>query len=471
MAYSPLSSGTMPALHLVDSLYAWFMAAMCFWIQIWIATIFRSSGVLLVGLVSTFRISREEAAWPFELCTTINLAQGFLVGILVRYFDTRALNTGATLVAAVSAIACSLWDTPRAYFLFIGFSFGAGSGLMVPTNVVVLNRYFDVYRASASGLSFAGGALSSILLPPLIGSLLDTYGLQGTMLIVGALTLNAMAGSIALRSSPSFPRPPNYTMFGTTITRRSSSENSQSKNVVSDLLLWDSGIVVSTLPPCSSEPQRRRHHGMFSFFRSPMFVPLMATGMVYGYVFSTYSITIVDHAVGAARASSEDGAVLVSVMAIGDFVSRLGTGYITDRHYITREWMLIINFALQGVCYLLLANLASVANMVVVGLVFGLNNGGTIASMPVLLADHLGDEHLPLAFGLHRLTMGVATLFRPLLIGYFKDKQGSYNGLYYVVAAACAAVVVLWCVILTADSIKGLILGRPVHESDVSMPA
>ncbi|XP_075724274.1 uncharacterized protein LOC142766967 [Rhipicephalus microplus] len=129
---------------------------------------------------------------------------------------------------------------------------------------------------------------------------------------------------------------------------------------------------------------------MFSFFRDPIFVQLMTTGMLYGDVFSTYTITIVDHAVGAAHASNEDGAVLVSAMAIGDFVSRLGTGYLTDRHYITR---------------------------------------------------------------------------------YFKDKQGSYNGLYYLVAGACAAVVVLWCIIVTASSIKSLFLKRPAHENDLPMPA
>ncbi|XP_075726137.1 monocarboxylate transporter 14 [Rhipicephalus microplus] len=252
----------MPAPHLVDSLYAWLMAAMCFWIQIWVATIFRSAGVLLVGLVSAFRISREQAAWPFEICNTINLAQGFLVGILVRYFDTRALNSGATLVSGVSAITCSLWDTPSAYLVFLGFIFGAGSGLMIPTSVVVLNRYFDVYRASASGLSFAEGALSSILLPPLIGMLMDTYGLQGTMLIVGALMLNTMAGSIELRSSPSFPRPLVLPVISSTFTRCSSSKNSQSKNIISYPLVWDSGIVVSSLPPRSSAPQRRSHRGV-----------------------------------------------------------------------------------------------------------------------------------------------------------------------------------------------------------------
>ncbi|KAH6938264.1 hypothetical protein HPB50_008311 [Hyalomma asiaticum] len=270
----------MPALQLVDSLYAWFIAIMCFWIQIWAAIVFRSSGVLLVGLVSAFRISREEAAWPFEICSSINSAQGFLVGVLVRYWDTRTLNAGATLLAAVGAIACFIWDTPAAYIISIGLCFGAGTGIMVPTNVVALHRYFDKYRTSASGVSFAGASLSSMVLPPLIGRLLDTYGLQGTMLIVGALVLNAMPGSIAIRSTPTFPRPPHQPMLSTTTTvarcSSSSSEQSDSQNRDSenrnlvndffstDILLWESGVVVSTLPPPSSGRSRRRRRGVSS---------------------------------------------------------------------------------------------------------------------------------------------------------------------------------------------------------------
>ncbi|KAH7967106.1 hypothetical protein HPB49_022697 [Dermacentor silvarum] len=464
--------------------------------KVWAAIIFRSSGILLVGLVSSFRISREQAAWPFEICTTINCMQGFTVGVMVRYWDTRALNIGATLVASVCAIACFISNTPTAYIVFIGIGFGAGTGLMVPTNVVVLHRYFDKYRTSASGLSFAGAALSSILLPPLIGKLLDLYGLQGTMLIIGALVLNTMVGAIALRSSPTFPRPPCHTLLNTTFTttRRSSTtyssasnassgQGTENKNFItelftSDVPLWESGIVVSALPPRSHQPHRRRR-GMFSFLLNPMFVPLMVTGAVYGYVFSTYLITIVDHAAGAANASPEQGAILVSTMAMGDFFSRIGVGYITDRHYITREWMLIINFTLQCPGGKVVvkkgerkkANLATVANMLVVAVLFGLNNGGTIASFPVLLADHLGDEHLPLTYGVHRLIMGLSTLTRPMLIGYFKDKNDSYNGLFYLVAAACLFVSILWCLIQAADFIKAHILGRPMHQNAVVIPA
>lgn len=55
--------------------------------------------------------------------------------------------------------------------------------------------------------------------------------------------------------------------------------------------------------------------------------------------------------------------------------------------------------------------------------------------------------------------------------GYFKDKHDSYNGLYYLVAAACVLVAILWCVIVMADSIKGLILRRPIHANALAIPA
>ncbi|KAK8762578.1 hypothetical protein V5799_026156 [Amblyomma americanum] len=361
---------------------------------------------------------------------------------------------------------------------------------MVPANVVVLNRYFDKYRASASGVSFAGAALSSALLPPFIGWLLDAYGLQGTMLIIGGLVLNVMAGAIVLHSTPTYPRAPQCTHWSSTSDSSDSVEqrgglsgpaSPGSKTLLTDLfstdaLLWESGIVVSALP--HSGPKRPRPRPgvrptaqVLGFLREPMFVVLMVTGMAYGYVFSTYLITIVDHAVGAAQASNEDGALLISAMAVGDFLSRLFAGYITDRRFITREQLLVVNFAIQGVCYVLLTRLASVAHMLVVALVFGLNNGGTITAMPVLLADYLGDHHLPLTYGLHRLTMGMATLFRPMLIGYFKDQHGSYNGLYYLVAGFCAFTVVLWSLIIAADSIKRLLFGRPNPEDAVAIPA
>ncbi|KAK8756395.1 hypothetical protein V5799_000901 [Amblyomma americanum] len=231
---------------------------------------------------------------------------------------------------------------------------------MVPTNVVVLNRYFDKYRATASGLNFSGAALSSVLLPPIIRWLLDAYGLQGTMLIVGALVLNVMAAAIVLHSTTSHPREPLCPLGSTASSSGSAgpgggagTRTADSRTPVTDLyistdvLLWKSGTGSSTAQHFGRKQRPRRRPGTLGFLWEPMFVVLMLTGMAYGYVFSTYIITIVDHAVGSAQASSEDGALLLSAMAAGDFCSRLITGYITDHRFITREQLLIVNFAIQ----------------------------------------------------------------------------------------------------------------------------
>lgn len=55
--------------------------------------------------------------------------------------------------------------------------------------------------------------------------------------------------------------------------------------------------------------------------------------------------------------------------------------------------------------------------------------------------------------------------------GYFKDRHDSYNGLYYLVAGFCAFTVVLWSLIMAADSIKRLLFRRPNRGDAVAIPA
>lgn len=45
-----------------------------------------------------------------------------------------------------------------------------------------------------------------------------------------------------------------------------------------------------------------------------------------------------------------------------------------------------------------------------------------------------------------------------LCAGYFKDRQGSYNGLYYLIAGFCVFMVILWTIILAAEPIKRMLL-------------
>lgn len=44
--------------------------------------------------------------------------------------------------------------------------------------------------------------------------------------------------------------------------------------------------------------------------------------------------------------------------------------------------------------------------------------------------------------------------------GYFKDRLGSYNGLYYLIAGFCVVIVILWTCIVAAEPIKRMRLRR-----------
>ena len=57
-----------------------------------------------------------------------------------------------------------------------GVLVGTGAGLSFPPTVYIVTSYFVKYRGLANGLCISGSALGSIILPPVLRWLLETYG-------------------------------------------------------------------------------------------------------------------------------------------------------------------------------------------------------------------------------------------------------------------------------------------------------
>lgn len=83
--------------------------------------------------------------------------------------------------------------TSYAYFLGLGF------GLATASTFVALNAYFRKRRGQAVGLAMAGTAFGFMAMPQLISRLLEEYDFQGTVIILGALSLNAVVGASLLQ--------------------------------------------------------------------------------------------------------------------------------------------------------------------------------------------------------------------------------------------------------------------------------
>ena len=65
--------------------------------------------------------------------------------------------------------------------------------------VVFVGRCFVKYRGFANGVSLSGSGLGSIVMPPLMMYTLDTYGLEGTLLIMAGIAMNICVAAMLFR--------------------------------------------------------------------------------------------------------------------------------------------------------------------------------------------------------------------------------------------------------------------------------
>lgn len=130
------------------------------------------------------------------------------------------------------------------------------------------------------------------------------------------------------------------------------------------------------------------------------------------------------------------------------------TGWIIDRKYCANKHYFLA-------CSLLIAILLNVLNFVkdyygllLITMFLGMLAGMIVILINVCLCEYLGKNKASLAFGLSAFCCGLATLARPNLVGYFRDIQGSYNGLFNLLSVLCYIACLFWTIEILITRIK-----------------
>ncbi|KAH6931866.1 hypothetical protein HPB50_001197 [Hyalomma asiaticum] len=126
----------------VDSL--WGMAVLLTVVAFLSTVIITNAPFFFVRFMDTYGATHETASWP------------------------------VTIVTLVSNIA------------------GAGMGILLICLSIYTMDYFDKYRGTVSGLKYVGMSCSGLVFPVMLAKLVDVYGVKGTLLILGGLTMNTM---------------------------------------------------------------------------------------------------------------------------------------------------------------------------------------------------------------------------------------------------------------------------------------
>ncbi|XP_033760480.1 monocarboxylate transporter 9-like [Pecten maximus] len=184
----------------VDRGWAWAVLGGSVSTYFFYAGIFKSFGILFVEFLDKYQESAAVTALVSGLesaCFTIAALLSLTFGL--RYTNCRTIVVIGGLLLGASFVLSSF--AQDIYFLLVSYSimFGLGHGMVAGPVLCILGDYFDKKRGIANGAAMSACSVGGLLMAPLCRALLDEYGLQGTLLIMGGLVFNCVVGGALLR--------------------------------------------------------------------------------------------------------------------------------------------------------------------------------------------------------------------------------------------------------------------------------
>ncbi len=361
-----------------------------------------SSVVVLPAIQAEFGAARGGASLPYT-ATMVSFALGGIVmgrladrfGIIVpTIIGAVALSVGYILAAQTT----SLWQFASVQGLLIG---ALGSSATFGPLVADVSHWFTRNRGIAMGICASGNYMAGTIWPPVLQHFVSTVGWRETHIGVGIFcALTMLPLSLALR------RP-------TPVSHDASAAPSQAPG----------GTGAARLSPGALQAL------------------LSLAGLACCVAMSMPQVHIVaycgDLGYGVAR-----GAQMLSVMLGTGAISRLASGWISDR--IGGVPTLLLGSALQCLTLIFYLPFDGLTSLYIVSALFGLSQGGIVPSYAMIIREYFPPQEAGTRLGV----VLMATIFGMALGGWMSgaiyDFTGSYraafvNGILWNVLNAAIA--------------------------------
>ena len=141
--------------------------------------------------------------------------------------------------------------------------------------------------------------------------------------------------------------------------------------------------------------------------------------------------------------SQADAAAVISLVLTISIAGRLLMGWLADR--MARRHVMLIIYLLVAAAIPLLLSRSSGATMYAFAALFGLGLGGEYLIIPLMAGELFGVRVLGRVMGIVLTADGVAEATAPMLVGYLRDRTGSYDvGFFVLVGAALLGTLAIW---------------------------
>jgi predicted MFS family arabinose efflux permease len=385
----------------------WRQVACCFVLLACVSFIASSYSVIAVPLGRTFHSSRMVLMLAMTVMAAVSgLLSPFLGSLMDRTSMRRIMIVGAVMLA-IGYASLSLTTSFTQVLIVFGLIIAPANVLIGPVAATVLiARWFTVKRGTAIGIAISGIAMGSVIFPPIIQGLLDTFewrtAFQLFAVLLLAITLPAALLVVDRPSDrglyPDGAPAPEVDAVQPALSRV------PIRAILTDPAFW-LGICIFTTTVAGTK------------------------GMV-----TNLAPMAIDQGIVA-----RDAAWLISIYGITGFAAKLSFAVIADR--IPSRILMLLSlggFALGMLC---LSRASAGFWMIAAGVSFVGLAGGLMVPMQSYLVPRIFGAHcVGRAMGLMSSVMLVALLTTPPLFGRIYDVTGSYAAIFltFTGLAVCA---------------------------------
>lgn len=353
-------------------------------------------------------------------------------------------------------------------------------------------------------MSYSGAAVGAFIFPMIFESLISTFHLQPSLLIMGGITLLAIMGAILLT-------PSERTGKGEKVGKKTTSSdvstpcfNSSTKCSVEDGPEEDETRDVSSCEREEESENVREKKGSESvreesengreerdclatkagsrmesvlermkkhmkqdmkIMVNPYFtlVSLVYIAYIMGNV--TFLMILPDFAIEVGLSKSQ-GIFLLSIFSLTDLIGRLTPlllNYFTNesrsRKVISNKFLFVSSISMLSIILLLFPILGNSSStfvttvksliplyhiLLTLTLLAGFFSGFQMILPPVLLSEYLGPSQTAVAFGLTNFICGISSFSRPFIIEAVRNQTKNYDFIFYIFSAFAAFASLSW---------------------------
>lgn len=351
-------------------------------------------------------INATESLLPFTVLLVLFAILMPITGFCINRFGTRIVTALGGVIMGLGYISSSIDGNLQTLTFTYGVIAGIGVGITYGVPIAVIAKWFPDKKGVAVGLTVIGFGLSPLITAPLAKSLIDSYGVRQTFIILGVVfTAIIVLISTVLKAPPAQWQPAGWTP--------ASLANNTSTNTQESIF------------------QNPAFYGLWLCYTIGTFAGLAAIG-----ISSPLAQEIVK--LDAATAASS-----VSLFAIFNALGRLFFGWFTDR--FSPKLAAIVSFTMVLVASLIMLKTGegAVMSYLLAFSLFYFSFGGWLAIAPTTTLILFSSADYAKNYGIVFTAYGAGALGGTLLAGRIRDIFGSYTVFFYPTTALAILGIIL----------------------------